>query len=204
MYGCRGPASGLLTCGLIAAWRSRRYRAKLRVAMALPNDIRTLFHDLPTARAEREARAKQAVLDREEAERLRAEERRVQRDALRAELAVAWDWLQGDGQELAAEMCTANFMRLELVGPIDPSGAPCEWQLDARTLVLMQDGQLEVVRQDEYRALRYLAPTADAFLDVEPPGVTRAFIEAVRSGEVWRRVGRQLREATAPAVVAEI
>jgi|GEM_PF-5197135 hypothetical protein len=168
--------------------------------MALPPDLRALFNDLPRARADKEARAKQAALDREEAERRRRETAEQEREQLRAELAVAWDWLQGDGQELAAEMRTAHFMRLELVGPLDEQGQPCEWQLNARAFILMQDGELEVVRQDDYRALRYCHRSLEDFLKTEPPAVTRAFIEAVRSGEVWKRVARQIREATAPTV----
>jgi hypothetical protein len=166
--------------------------------MAMPNDIRALFNDLPHARADRDAKQKQALADREENARLEKERRERERELLRTELTVAWDWLQGDGQELAAEMGKAHLMRLDLLGPLDESGKPCDWQLDARALVLMQDGQLEVVRQDEYRVLRYLARTMDDFLRVEPPGVTRAFIEAVRSNEIWQRVARQLREVTAP------
>ena len=171
--------------------------------MALPKEIRTLFNDLPQARAERDALKKQRVIDREtEAKRLE-EERKAQRAALRAELMVAWDWLQGVGQELASEMRKAGFGRLELLGPLDEEGRECPWQLSARALVLMDDGQLEIVRQDDYRALRYLARTADELLDIEPPGVTRAFVEAVRSGTVWQHIGQQLRESTATPVDGE-
>ena len=168
--------------------------------MALPKDIRTLFNELPQARADREALQKQRVLDREAAAKKLEEERKAQRAALRAELLVAWDWLQQDGQELAAEMRKAGFGRLELLGPLDEDDRECPWQLSARALVLMDDGQLEIVRQDDYRALRYLARTADELLDLEPPGVTRAFVEAIRSGSVWQRVGQQLRESTATPV----
>ena len=140
------------------------------------------------------------MIDRQEAAKKREEERKAQRAALRAELLVAWDWLQQDGQELAAEMRKAGFMRLELLGPLDEEGRECPWQLSARALVLLEDGQLEIVRQDDYRALRYLAHTADELLDVEPPGVTRAFVEAIRTGAVWQRIGQQLRESTATPV----
>jgi hypothetical protein len=34
-------------------------------------------------------------------------------------------------------------------------------------------------------------------LTVEPPGVSRAFVEAVRSGAVWQRIATQLRASTA-------
>lgn len=163
----------------------------------MPNDVRALFQELPAARAEREAKQKQAIVDREEAAKRAKEQRALEREKLRSELAVAWDWLQGDGQELAAEMTKANLMRLELLGPLDENGRECEWQVDARALVLMQDGALEIVRQDEYRALRYLARTSEDFLGTEPPGVTRAFIDAVRDGVIWKRVARQLREASA-------
>ena len=172
--------------------------------MALPNEIRSLFADLPQARAERIARAEQQVRDQEEAARRRDDERRTQRAALRSEVLVAWDWLLGDGQELAAQMRTANFGRLELLGPLDEDGAECPWQLGARALVLMDDGQLEVVRQDDYRALRYLVHSADELLDIEPPGVSRAFVEAVRSGTIWQRVAAQLRASTAVVVDPQI
>jgi hypothetical protein len=165
--------------------------------MALPTDIRSLFAGLPDARAARTAQAQQQVREREEATLRQAEERKTQRAALRAELLVAWDWLLGDGQELAAEMRKANFHRLELLGPLDEDGQPCAWQLGARALVLLDDGQLEVVRQDDYRALRYLAHTADELLDIEPPAFTRAFVESVRSGTLWQRVATQLRASTA-------
>ena len=57
--------------------------------MALPKEIRTLFNDLPQARAERDALKKQRVIDREtEAKRLE-EERKAQRAALRAESSPA-------------------------------------------------------------------------------------------------------------------
>jgi hypothetical protein len=168
--------------------------------MAIPTDIRTLFNELPQARAERAAREKQQVLDREAEAKRQEEERKTQRQALKSELLVAWDWLLGDGQELAAEMRKAGFGRLELLGPLDEEGQPCEWQLSARALIMLDDGQLEVVRQDDYRALRYLIHTADELLDIEPPGVSRAFIEAVRSGTIWQRVATQLRASTAAPV----
>ncbi len=168
--------------------------------MALPNDIRTLFAELPQARADRTARAEEQVRLREEAARRRAEEQRLAKDALRAELQVAWDWLLGDGQELAAELRTANFNRLELLGPLDEEGREGPWQLGSRALVLLDDGQLEVVRQDDHRALRYLVHTADEMLQVEPAGVTRAFVTAVRTGAIWRRVAEQLRASTAAPV----
>ena len=95
--------------------------------MALPTDIRTLFAELPQARADRTARA---------------EEQRLAQDALRAELQVAWDWLLGDGQELAAELRTANFNRLELLGPLDEEGREGPWQIGCRALVLLDDGQI--------------------------------------------------------------
>ena len=165
--------------------------------MALPNDIRSLFAGLPDARAARTAQAEQQLRDREEATRRREEERKAQRAALRSELLVAWDWLLGDGQELAAEMRQANFHRLELLGPLDEEGRESPWQMGSRALVLLEDGRLEVVRQDDYRALRYLVHGADELLDIEPPGVTRAFVEAVRSGTIWQRVATQLRASTA-------
>lgn len=168
--------------------------------MALPNDIRSLFAELPHARAERIARAEQLERERDEAARRREEERKAQREALRAELLVAWDWLLGDGQELAAEMRNGGFGRLELLGPLDEEGRECPWQLSARALILLDDGQLEVVRQDDYRALRYLLHTADEMLTVEPPGVSRAFVEAVRSGAVWQRIATQLRASTADVI----
>lgn len=169
-------------------------------AVAIPNDIRSLFAELPRARLDRKTREEQIVRDREEAARKREEERKAQRQALRSELLVAWDWLLGDGQELAAEMRKAGFGRLELLGPLDEEGRACPWQLSARALILLDDGQLEVVRQDDYRALRYLMHTADELLDVEPPGVSRAFVEAVRSGAIWQRVSEQLRASTATRV----
>ena len=172
--------------------------------MALPNEIRTLFADLPHARAERAARAGQEVRAREEAALREAEARKAQRQALRSELLVAWDWLLGDGQELAAEMRKAGFGRLELLGPLDEDGRECPWQLNARALILLEDGQLEVVRQDDFRALRYLMHTADELLDVEPPAVTRAFVEAVRTGSIWQRVAAQLRSSTAAAIDTQI
>lgn len=172
----------------------------LTLDMAMPRDLRALFDDLPKARADRDARAKQAELEREaEAQRQKdaANEARVR---LRGELEVAWDWLQTDGQELAAAMKQANFMRLQLLGPLDPEGREVMWQLDARVLLLNDEGLLEVVRQDQYRELRYPVRTMDDFLSVEPPTFTRAFIDAVRSGAIWERVARQIRESTAPVI----
>lgn len=168
--------------------------------MALPNDIRALFAELPQARANRTARTEEQVRLREEAAKRREEEQRLARQALRPELLVAWDWLLADGQELAAELRKANFSRLELLGPLDEDGHEGPWQLGSRALVLLDDGQLEVVRQDDYRALRYLVHTADELLEIEPAGVTRAFVEAVRSGAIWQRVAAQLRASTAAPV----
>lgn len=167
--------------------------------MAMPKDLRALFNDLPNARAARDAAAKQAELDRESAEKARLAADAEARTKLRAELEVAWDWLQTDGQELAAELKRANFMRMQLLGPLDPEGREVGWQLEARVLLLNDEGLLEVVRQDAYRELRYPVRTVDDFLSVEPPAFTRAFVEAVRSGAIWERVARQVREATAPA-----
>lgn len=168
--------------------------------MALPNDIKTLFAELPQARANRTARAEEQARLREEAASRRAEEQRLARQALRAELLVAWDWLLGDGQELAAQLRAVNLTRLELLGSLDEDGREGPWQLGSRALVLLDDGQLEVVRQDDYRALRYLLHTAEEMLEVEPAGVTRAFVEAVRSGAIWQRVAAQLRASTADPV----
>ena len=165
--------------------------------MAIPNDIRALFTELPQAREDRLARAAQQERQRDEAAKQREAQRLAEREALRSELLVAWDWLQGDGQELAAEMRKANFGRLELLGPLDEDGRECPWQLNARALILLDDGQLEVVRQDDYRALRYLLHTAEDLLSIEPPGVSRAFVETIRSGTIWQRVATQLRASTA-------
>lgn len=167
--------------------------------MAMPSDLKALFSSLPEARERKKAAEEQALADRLAAMQREADARERQRQALRDELAVTWDWLQQDGQELAAEMRQAGFIRLELLGPLDEAGQPSNGEIGSRLLILMDDGQLEVVRQDEYRVLRYLARELDELLH-EPPGVLRALIDAVRSGEVWRRIERQLREATAPRV----
>jgi hypothetical protein len=166
----------------------------------LPNDIRSLFAELPHARAERIARAEQLERERDEAARAQEEMRKTQRESLKPQLLVAWDWLLGDGQELAAEMRNGSFGRLELLGPLDEEGREAQWQLGARALILLDDGQLEMVRQDEYRVLRYLIHSAQEMLETEPPGITRAFVEAVRSGSIWQRVATQLRASTATPV----
>jgi hypothetical protein len=171
--------------------------------MPLPPELRTLFADLPRARAERERRELDAQRAREDAAQQQQQADARQRTALRAELAVAWDWLQTDGQELAAELRKAGFLRMQLLGPVDREGREQPWQLGARVVLLNEDGLLEVARQDDYRELRYPVRTVDDFLDVEPPGVTRAFIDAVRSGAVWERIARQVRESTAPRVDEE-
>lgn len=167
--------------------------------MAMPKDLRTLFNDLPNARAARDAAQKQAEVDRESAEKARLAADAEARVKLRAELEVAWDWLQTDGQELAAEIKKASFLRMQLLGPLDSEGREVGWQLDARVLLLNEDGLLEVVRQDAYRELRYPVRTVDDFLNVEPPAFTRAFIDAVRSGAIWQRVAQQVRQSTSPA-----
>lgn len=166
----------------------------------MPRDLKALFDDLPNARAQRDAQARQAQQAREDAEQRRLAEDAAARARLRAELEVAWDWLQTDGQELAAEMKKASFLRLQLLGPLDVQGREVPWQLDARVLLLNDDGMLEVVRQDAYRELRYPVRSVDDFLNIEPPGFTRAFLDAVRSGAIWQRVAQQLRESTAPRV----
>lgn len=94
-------------------------------------------------------------------------------------------------------MRTGGFRRLELLGPIDEAGRPGHGDVGDRLLVLIDDGHLEIVRQDEHRVLRYLARELDDLLH-EPPAVLRTLIEAVRTGGVWGRVEQQLREATAP------
>ena len=71
-------------------------------AVAIPNDIRSLFAELPQARLERKTREEQLVNEREEAARKREEERKAQREALRSELLVAWDWLLGDAARVEA------------------------------------------------------------------------------------------------------
>ncbi|MFT3708880.1 MAG: hypothetical protein QM817_14625 [Archangium sp.] len=171
--------------------------------MALPRDLKTLFDDLPAARAARTEREQQAVRDRETAEAQRLEAEARARTQLRSEFEVVWDWLQTDGQELAGEMKKAGFMRMQLVGPLDRDGREVPWQLDARVYLLNDDGLVEVVRQDSYRELRYPVRTLEDFISIEPPGTTRAFIDAVRSGAVWRRVADQIRESTAPRVDEE-
>ncbi|MFZ5445760.1 MAG: hypothetical protein ACOZQL_37555 [Myxococcota bacterium] len=158
--------------------------------MAMPRDVKALFSSLPEARARRRAAEEQALAERADALRREAEERERQRQQLRAELAVTWDWLQQDGQELAAEMRAAGFGRLELLGPLGEDGQPST-DVGARLLVLMDDGALEIVRQDEYRVLRYLARELDDLLR-EPPAILRALIEAVRSEQIWERVAEQL------------
>jgi hypothetical protein len=168
--------------------------------MALPRDLKSLFDELPNARAAREQRERDAVREREDAERQRKEAEEKARAQLRGEFEVVWDWLQTDGQELAAEMKKASFMRLELLGPIDREGREVPWQLEARVYLLNDDGLVEVVRQDPYRELRYPVRTLEDFISVEPPGATRAFIDAVRNGAVWRRVADQIRASTAPRV----
>lgn len=164
--------------------------------MALPKELKALFAGLPQARAEKQQRAEQARLDEESAKEQAEAERQRQREALRAELSVAWDWLEGDGQELAAEFEKAGILRLEVLGPLDPEGREVPWQLDARVLLLNQGGQLEVVRSDPYRELRYPVRTMEDFLRIEPPSFTRAFVEAVRTGALYERVARHLREST--------
>lgn len=165
--------------------------------MALPEHIRALFNELPEARLAREQKERQAIADREAAAKAALEARDAERVALRADAQVTWDWLLSDGQELAAELRKANFQRLELIGPLDENGRPCEWHVGARALLLLEDGQLEVARQDDYRALRYVLHDAEELLRIEPPGVTRAFIDFIRSGAVWEQVARQLRASTA-------
>ncbi|MFO0596278.1 MAG: hypothetical protein U0228_13265 [Myxococcaceae bacterium] len=168
--------------------------------MALPRDLRTLFDELPNARAARDDRIARARRDLEEAARKQEEEDERARASLRGELEVAWDWLLTDGHELAAEMRKAQFLRLELLGPLDREGRPVPWQLGARVFLVNDEGGLEVVRQDEYRELRYPVRTVEDFLRVEPPGVTRAFVEAVRAGAIWQRVAEQIRASTAPPI----
>lgn len=168
--------------------------------MPLPPDVKRLFAELPQARAEREARQKQKVDQRKTAAELAEIERAAARERLRSEMAVTWDWVLSDAQELAKEMDDNGINRLQLLGPINSEGQPSEWVPDARVIILMFDGTLEMVRMDDFRELRYAHRSAEEFLETEPPGVSRAFIEAVRSGEVWRNVSRQVREVTADPV----
>lgn len=56
------------------------------------------------------------------------------------------------------------------------------------------------MRQDHSRALRYLLHTADELRETEPAGITRAFVEAVRSGAIWQRVAAQPRASTAAPI----
>lgn len=163
----------------------------------MPRELKALFTALPEARAQQKAAEAQALADRVSAMEREQEARERQRQALRDELAVTWDWLQQDGQELAAEMRAGGFRRLELLGPIDEAGQPGHGDVGDRLLVLIDDGELEIIRQDEHRVLRYLARELDDLLR-EPPAVLRALIDAVRTGAVWGRVEQQLREATAP------
>jgi hypothetical protein len=171
--------------------------------MALPPHVLKAFDELPRARAEREARELKARQDRDAAANARDEARATERQQLRTELLVVWDWVESDAQELAAQMSAFGFNRLLLSGPLDEEGRPCAWQLGARSIILMFDGTLELGRQDDYRELRYAHRSAEEFLSAEPPGVTRAFIDAVKSGAVWETVERQLRESTATLVIEE-
>lgn len=171
--------------------------------MPLPKELKALFDDLPNARLRREEARQQAQREREEAERRRQQEAERERQALRNELAVAWDWAQTDGLELANELRKAGILRLQVLGPLDPSGAPVQWGPNARVLLINDDGLLEIVRLDDYRELRYPVRTMEDFLTVEPPGFTRAFVDAVRTQSIWARVTEALRAATAPAVEAD-
>jgi hypothetical protein len=168
--------------------------------MPLPKELKALFDDLPDARARREAARQQAQRDREEAERQRQAQVERERAALSNELAVAWDWAQTDGMELANELRKAGILRLQILGPLDPTGAQVPWGPNARVLLINDDGLLEIVRVDDYRELRYPVRTMEDFLSVEPPAFSRAFIEAVRTQRIWARVTEALRAATAPAV----
>lgn len=169
--------------------------------MALPPELKRLFDDLPQARADREARARQreaqAATQREAAARAANDARQRLKD----ELTVAWDWVLTDGLALAEQLDRHGLNRVRLLGPLDPEGRPCDWHAPgARVFQMMFDGTFEVVRNDDFRALSYAHRTAEHFLETEPPAVTRAFIDAVRSGAVWQTVAQQLRESVADPI----
>ena len=169
--------------------------------MPLPPELQKQFDDLPKARADRDERARQRQQAAEDAAQAKKTAAQLERERLRGDLQVAWDWVLTDGQSLAEQIDRHSLNRLRLLGPLDPDGQPCEWHVPgARVLLMMFDGTFEVVRNDDFRELRYAHRSAESFLETDPPAVVRAFIDAVKSGALWQTVAAQLREAVADPI----